>query len=370
MRHFTARFATDQEIDNWDDHVTSNPNGGNLLQSASFASVKSAHGWKPVFMVYEGVTEVGEGNDVEEREVSSYNLVLEKSIPLLGKIWYMIKGPDVNDIEDIPAIMEANREFVRSNGLKVFAIKIEPDIEDSESRSAFLHRAGLVKQFNIQPNDSTAILRTDADEETVLKSLHSRGRNAVRRAKREGAEVEQVELTEENMKKMFSLMDTVGQGNANVNLRSFEYYKQFWTTFARAGQGRLYFTYEDGEPSVGAFVIRYGRKGTYKDGGSKPRRRQYGDSHLVQWIALTDLMTDYGIEEYDFCGTPPKAELKNKEHGYYGLGLFKTSFTKTVIDFVGVYDQVLNPTAYKAWVSVVERVVRQIWWRRTKQPFY
>ena len=131
-------------------------------------------------MVYEGVTEVGEGNDVEEREVSSYNLVLEKSIPLLGKIWYMIKGPDVTDIEDIPAIMDANREFVRSNGLKVFAIKIEPDIEDSESRSAFLHRAGLVKQFNIQPNDSTAILRTDADEETVLKSLHSRGRNAVR----------------------------------------------------------------------------------------------------------------------------------------------------------------------------------------------
>ena len=72
MRHFTARFATDQEIDNWDDHVTSNPNGGNLLQSASFASVKSAHGWKPVFMVYEGVTEVGEGDDVEEREAVSY----------------------------------------------------------------------------------------------------------------------------------------------------------------------------------------------------------------------------------------------------------------------------------------------------------
>lgn len=370
MRHFTARFATDQEIDNWDDHVTSNPNGGNLLQSASFASVKSAHGWKPVFMVYEGVTEVGEGNDVEEREVSSYNLILEKSIPLLGKIWYMIKGPDVTDIEDIPAIMEANREFVRSNGLKVFAIKIEPDIEDSESRSAFLHRAGLVKQFNIQPNDSTAILRTDADEETVLKSLHSRGRNAVRRAKREGAEVEQVELTEENMKKMFSLMDTVGQGNANVNLRSFEYYKQFWTTFARAGQGRLYFTYEDGEPSVGAFVIRYGRKGTYKDGGSKPRRKQYGDSHLVQWSAITDLKQDHEITQYDFCGTPPSDQLKNKEHPYYGLGLFKTSFTKTVVDYVGVWDQPLSRAKYAVWNNVAEKVQRQLWVRRTGQPFY
>ena len=26
------------------------------------------------------------------------------------------------------------------------------------------------------------------------------------------------------------------------------------------------------------YVINYGTKGTYKDGGSRPRRKQYGDS--------------------------------------------------------------------------------------------
>ncbi|SIM04302.1 acetyltransferase (GNAT) family protein [Kocuria sp. AG109] len=371
LRHFTARFATAEEIDSWDEHVTENPNGGNLLQSASFAAVKARHGWKPVHLVYEGTTErPGADGGAVEQTVASYNLVLEKRVPLLGRLWYMIKGPDVADVRDIPAILDANREFVRREGLDVFAIKIEPDILDSPERAAFLHRAGLVKQFNIQPNDSTAVLDTDKDEEAVLKSLHSRGRNAVRRAIREGAEVEQVELTEENMKAMYALMDTVGQGHANVNLRSYEYYRQFWTTFAAAGQGRLYFTYEDGQPSVGAYVIRYGRKGTYKDGGSKPRRKQYGDSHLVQWRALTDLMKDYGIEQYDFCGTPPKDQLKNKEHHYYGLGLFKTSFTKSVIDYVGVWDQVLRPVQYRLWVRIVEKVMRQIWWRRTQQPFY
>ena len=371
MRHFTARFATDHEIAHWDELVVSNPNGGNLLQSASFAKVKSQHGWTPRFLVYEGVTEQTDAEGASaEVSVTSYNLVLEKKVPALGRLWYMIKGPDVADIRDIPAILEANRQFIQDESLRVFAVKIEPDILDSEENAAFLTRAGLVKQFNIQPNDSTAVLATDADEETVLKSLHSRGRNAVRRAKREGAEVSRVELTEENMRKMYALMDTVGQGTANVNLRSYEYYREFWTTFAEAGQGRLYFTYEDGEPSVGAYVINYGSKGTYKDGGSKPRRKQYGDSHLVQWTALTDLMREHGIVEYDFCGTPPKAELKNKDHHYYGLGLFKTSFTKTVIDFVGVYDQVINPVAYKLWTQGVEKVSRQIWVRRTGQPFY
>lgn len=360
MREFTARFATDQEIAAWDDHVTANPNGGNMLQSASFAEVKAEHGWRPLHLVHEPV----DGGQ------ASYNLVLEKKVPALGRLWYMIKGPDVASVEDVPGIAAATAQFVAEQGLDVFALKIEPDVPASEHARAVLARAGLRKSFDIQPNDSTAVLATDADEETVLKSLHSRGRNAVRRALREGCTVERVELTEENMRRMYGLMDTVGQGEANINLRSYDYYAKFWTTFERAGQGRMYFTYEDGEPSVGAYVVAYGRKGTYKDGGSKPRRRQYGDSHLVQWTAVTDLMREHGIVEYDLCGTPPSDRLKDKDHPYYGLGLFKTSFTKSVVDFVGVHDLVLRPARYAAWTRFAEKVQRQLWVRRTGQPFY
>ena len=328
------------------------------MQSASFASVKAKHGWKPLYLVYEGTTVL----DGAEAPFASYNLVLEKSVPALGKIWYMIKGPGVNSVEEIPAILDANKDFITREKLGVFAVKIEPDIIADDSINAFMAKTGLVKSWNIQPNDSTAILDTDKSEEDVLKSLSSRGRNAVRRSLREGCEVERVPLTEENMKKMYALMDTVGQGNANVHLRSYDYYRDFWTTFEQAGQGR--------EPSVGAYVIRYGQKGTYKDGGSKPRRKQYGDSHQVQWTALTDLMKEFDIKSYDFCGTPPKSELKNKDHHHYGLGLFKTSFTKDVIDYVGVWDQVLSPVKYKAWNQAVEKVMRQLWVRKTGQPFY
>lgn len=366
LREFTARFATADEVAKWDELVVANPNGGNMLQSASFASVKAKHGWKPLYLVYEGVTVL----DGESVPFKSFNLVLEKSVPALGKVWYMIKGPDVYSEQDIPAVLEANEKFIRENKLGVFLVKIEPDLLSDSATDAFMAKTGLVKSFNIQPNDSTAVLSTEGTEEEVLKSLSSRGRNAVRRSAREGCVVERVELTEENMRKMYALMDTVGQGNANVNLRSYEYYADFWTTFEKAGQGRLYFTYEDGEPSVGAYVIAYGDKGTYKDGGSKPRRKQYGDSHQVQWTALTDLMKDHGIKSYDFCGTPPKDQLKNKEHNYYGLGLFKTSFTKDVIDYVGVWDQVLSAPKYKVWNEIAEKVLRGLWVRKTGQPFY
>ncbi|GAB4100593.1 lipid II:glycine glycyltransferase FemX [Sinomonas halotolerans] len=370
---FTARFATDGEVENWDEHVTANPNGGNLLQSAAFAAVKRNFGWDVRHLVLEpagaAATAPGEAGADEARP--SYNLVLEKSFPLLGRFWYLIKGPDVAGVEDVPAALEAIGEFTRRERLNVFAVKIEPDIVDSEQARAVLSGAGLVKTFNLQPNDSTALLDISEEPNKVLRSLHSRGRNAVRRAEREGVQVEVAEPTEENYRAMHALMTGTlsAKSRSGTQVRSFEYYRQFWTEFTRRGQGRLYFVHENGRPSVGAFVITYGRKATYKDGGSLQKRSQYGDSHLVQWQAINDAK-QAGCTEYDFCGTPPAEKLKDTSHPFHGLGLFKTSFTKTVTDFVGCWDYVVDPVRYRVWTAVGEKAARQLYTRRTGQQFY
>ena len=357
LREFTARFASAEEVANWDAHVTANPNGGNLLQSEAFAEVKQHYGWKPLHLVY------------ETADYTSYNLVLEKSFPVLGKLWYLIKGPDVASVEDIPGIAAANAEFVKRARLGVFAIKIEPDIVLSDDARRVIEGAGLVKTHNLQPNDSTALLDISPQENQLLRNLHSRGRNAVRRAIREEVEVHNVEPTEENFRAMYALMTNTVEAKSQVRVREYEYYRQFWTNFVDRGQGRLLFVYENGVPSVGAFVINYGRKGTYKDGGSLQKRSQYGDSHLVQWTAINQLK-ELGCTEYDFCGTPPSDKLKDTSNPFHGLGLFKTSFSKTVTDFVGCYDQVLSPLKYKAWMAAGERVARQLYTRRTGQQFY
>ena len=357
LREFTARFASAEEVANWDSHVTANPNGGNLLQSEAFAEVKQHFGWKPLHLVY------------ETADYTSYNLVLEKSFPLLGKLWYLIKGPDVASVEDIPGITAANAEFVKRARLGVFAIKIEPDIILSDGAKRVLEGAGLLKTPNLQPNDSTALLDITPEENQLLRNLHSRGRNAVRRALREGVEVHNVEPSEQNFRSMYGLMTDTVEAKSQVRVREYEYYRQFWTNFIDRGQGRLLFVYENGVPSVGAFVVNYGRKGTYKDGGSLQKRSQYGDSHLVQWTAINQLK-ELGCTEYDFCGTPPSDQLKDTANPFHGLGLFKTSFSKTVTDFVGCYDQVLSPLKYKAWMAAGERVARQLYTRRTGQQFY
>lgn len=357
LREFTARFATAEEIENWDKHVTANPNGGNMLQSAAYASVKNGSGWSVRFLV------------LESGATSSYNVVLEKKFPVLGRLWYLIKGPDLDSVEDLKPALEACAAFARGRRLNVFSIKIEPDIIDSPEVPAQLAAAGLVKAPNIQSNDSTALLDIAAPANEVLRAISSRARNAIRRAEREGCVVVEREQSPETYQALYDLMADTVNAKGSMPLRSYEYYAQFWDEFCNRGQGRFFFVYEDGKPSVGAFVINYGAKATYKDGGSTQNRKQYGDSHLVQWAAIRR-MQELGCTEYDFCGTPPAARIKDKSHNLYGMGMFKTSFTKTVTDFVGCHDYVLSPIRHALWVKGAERIFRRLETARTGQQFY
>ena len=353
----TVRFASAAEIADWDTHVTANPLGGSFLQSSAFAETKKHFGWTPRYLVFDGPG------------VSSYNLVLEKSFPLLGRFWYLVKGPDAASAHDIPAICTALRAFLAHSKLRVFLIKIEPDLIDSAGARSVLQSAGLVRAFNLMPNDHTVLLDLSPEETQLLRNLPSRGRNAIRRAMREGVEVSRMELTDSAMRSMYELMSGTIAAKGTAEIRSYDYYRKFWTEFAARGQGQLYSVFEDGQPAVGAFVINYGRKGTYKDGGSVARRSRYGDSHLVQWTAINDARAK-GVTVYDFCGTPPSDRLKDVSHPHYGLGLFKTSFNKKVTDFVGCWDLPVGPVRYKVWVLAGERVFRQLYTRWTGNQFY
>lgn len=357
LREFTARFATDGEIENWDKHVVANPNGGNMLQSAAYATVKHGNGWTARFLVLEGAG------------TPSYNLVLEKKFPVLGSLWYLIKGPDTTHAAHLAPMLDAVAAFVRANKLNVFALKVEPDIVATPENLAVLAGTALLKVPNIQSNDSTAILDISAPEEDVFKAISSRARNAVRRAEREGCTVVQEQPGPETYRALYDLMANTVSAKGSMPLRSFDYYTRFWDEFCNRGQGNFFFVYEDGKPSVGAFVINYGSKATYKDGGSTQNRKQYGDSHLVQWAAIRR-MQELGCTEYDFCGTPPADRIKDKTHPLAGMGIFKTSFTKVVTDFVGCHDLVLDPFRYALWVKGGERVLRRLETARTGAQFY
>lgn len=345
----TLHFATTEELATWNSLVLANPDGGNVLQSSQMAEQKSLSGWTPRYILSDTLA----------------ILALEKSVPLLGKVWYIIKGPGVTTAEELAEILPELKSLAAKSG--VFVVKVEPEIIKTDTDVTTLTNLGLVQARSIQPNSSTVFLDLTGSLEDIMASLNQKGRHAIRRAERDGAVVKQVPATDENCQIMYDLYTITADGQFPV--RAYSYYKHFWQSFQQADMGQLFFAYADDKVVAAAYALIFGNKSTYKDGASLRERPVYGMSHFLQWNIIT-WAKSRGATVHDFCSSPPSDQIKNPDHPYYGFGKFKTSFSKHVVDFVGTYDIVIRPTSYKAWSRIVERIILRFHWMRHGENYY
>jgi len=341
------RFATQQEISEWNKHIIANPDGGNVFASYEFAMQKETGGYKSHFMF------------IDDLSVT----ILEKNAPLLGKLWYLPKGPGVTSAKELWGVLESLKPFAKKRG--VFAIRIESELNRDQQPT--LTRHGLIKSRPIIPNPSTITLDISDNLETIMTNLPQKGRHAIRRAERDGVTTELVESTDENCKIMFDLLSETAEGQFGI--RSYDYYRTFWQRFESAGYGQLFFAYYEKQVVAGAYAMVYGTKSTYKDGASIRKRNVYGASHLLQWRVI-EWAKSCGAKLHDFCGSPPSDEINNPNHKHYGIGLFKTAFNKTVTDYIGCYDLIINPTKYKIWTKFSEKVAHRLHYYKHHDSYY
>lgn len=343
----TTRFATPHEIADWDTHILANPDGGNVFGSLEFARQKETGGYIARF-VFVGDIAI---------------TVLEKSAPLLGKLWYLPKGPGITSTKDLFMALKALTSFAQSYG--VFAVRIEPEL--ARSAQPTLARHGLIKAVPIIPNPSTITLDIHDPLPKLLASLPQKGRYAIKRAERDGVTVTAVGATEKNCRQMYDLLATTAEGQFGI--RSYDYYRSFWQRFEAGGYGQLFFALADGKLVAGAYAMVFGTKSTYKDGASVRSRSVYGASHLLQWHVIGWAQSQ-GASVHDFCGSPPSEDINNADHKHHGIGLFKTAFSKTVTDYVGCYDVVIQPIQYKLWSKIGERVLRRLHYYKHHDSYY
>lgn len=343
----TARFATPEEISHWNELIVANPDGGNVFSSYEYAMQKELTDYK-VHFVMVGALAV---------------TILEKNTPPLGKLWYLPKGPNVITSKQLFDTLKQLRPLAAKR--HVFAIRVESELPRTQQPT--LSRHGLKKATPIIPNPSTITLNIASKSDDLLMSLPQKGRHAIRRAEREGVKVELVEANAKNCRTMYKLLSQTAEGQFGI--RSYNYYKVFWQQFEKAGYGQLFFASYKGKVVAGAYAMVLGKKSTYKDGASIRARTVYGASHLLQWHVI-EWAKSKGAIIHDFCGSPPSDEINNPDHPHHGIGLFKTAFSKNVIDFIGCYDYVLSVARYKAWTKIGERVYRHNYYKRTKDYYY
>lgn len=343
----TARYATDDEIAQWDSLILRNPDGGNVFSSFEYSEIKKLTGYTPRYIINNKLAIT----------------VLEKSTPPLGKLWYLPKGPNVTSTKQLFDTLNALKPLAKK--ANVFAVRIESELDRSSRQT--IERHGLIKAAPIIPNPSTITIDISSSLEDILTALPQKGRHAIRRAERDGVTVKNVPVSEENAKAMYALLAETAEGQFGI--RSYNYYKTFWQTFEKANLGQLFFAYFEGKIVAGAYAMALGKKSTYKDGASVRQRTAYGASHFLQWNVI-EWVKSKGALLHDFCGSPPSDEISNPDHPHYGVGLFKQSFSKNIVDYIGCYDYVISPLRHKVWNKLGEKVHRRLYYKRTNDYYY
>lgn len=341
-----VRFATEEEIINWNDHINANPDGGNILQGKEFIDQKVKSGWTPRYLF------------IEDRAV----VAIEKSIPLLGRVWYIPKGPSTTSVSDLDALIRELKPFAKKQD--VFTIKIEPELGYETDLSTL----DLIPTKPVQLNFATVYVNLSPSLDEILASLNQKGRHAIRRAERDGVTVQAVPANDENCKIMYDLFVETAQG-AGFVIRPPEYYKDFYRAYESIGMGQLFFAYYESKVVAAAFAMVQGTKSMYKDGASIRERTAYGASHLLQWHVM-QWAKQKGSLSHDLAGVPPIKDLKNPDHPFSGLARFKTSFNKQATQYVGAFEVPVARWKAMLWHRYIEKIVRRLYLKRYGQSYY
>ena len=345
----SIRFATDDEILNWNNLITSNQDGGNIFQVKEFGQIKQKYnGWNPLFIVCGQL----------------YVMILEKKIIGLGKYWYIPKGPGVKSAEELSKIVQPIKKFAKKQ--KVFQVKLEPEIVESTEVKKQLKKLGLIKTHPVQAGN-TIIVDISKSIEEISAGFTSKTRGNIRAGQKTGVTTEIVPINDENANLLFSMMfETM---SSHTHLRSFEYFKDFWQSYENAGNGFFIFAKADGRVISIDFIMKIGTKAARKDAGSIRDHSIRGASAFLEYEVIKYLQS-IGITEYDLFGSPPSDQIKNPNHPFFGFGTFKAGFNQNVTDYIGCYDIAINPIKSKFWNKYGERIARKISLKTTGDIFY
>lgn len=343
-------FVTSPDPREWDARIAANPDGGNVYQSHALGQVKRMARWEPRYAL---------AGDVAMT-------IHTKRAPGFGTVWYVPKGPCVEDVDALRPLVDELRAAAAREG--VMFVRIEPEIRESPEALAALGSMGLVRTDPVQPHSSTVVFDLPASEEELLGSYPSKTRNMVRRAIREGVVVERAPHTDETYEQMWDLWSAVVR-DQELGVRGKDYFVQSWRTMVRAGVAQPVVARVEGQMVAWALVTVIGTVAAYKEGASTRERPVPGVSQLVQYEGMRWAI-EHGARTYDLVGTPHSTKVDDRDDMRYGLGVFKRGFSKDVIDYVGAWDLVLRPRRYAAWQRIGQRVVTRLQRREPGDAFW
>lgn len=309
----------------------------NLFQSTRWGLLKSLSGWFPQSYLFR--------NEREGKIVGTV-LLLKKNLPLLDFcILYAPRGPilDFSDHLLYSQVLEALKKI--SQLQKAILLKLNPNVPATNS---FVMENLIQLTGGLSPNPSmhsiTMRLSVQQNDEDLQAHFDPRARTALRKAIKDGVQIEEAN-SPESLKKFFEILAQTSQ-RKDFYIPSLSLIQQVHEIFVQTGFGKIYLARDHEEYLAGACFLRTSGECRYMWGGSLPQKRNLNPNHLIQWTAIK-WARDCGCQFYDFQGVDrSKDDAKTKSGSYF----FKSSFGGEEVKFVGEYDLVIKPWLYRSFL--------------------
>jgi peptidoglycan pentaglycine glycine transferase (the first glycine) len=338
----------------WDVFAAEHP-CGHLMQSRAWAAARAETGWAPFFVAIRA-----------PEAIRAAALCLRRKIPGTGlTLLYTPRGPvvDWGDRRAANALGEAIRQLAAAQ--RAFLVQADPAVPESRlDVHAALQGLGFRREekrgvFRIlQPRWVMRIpLDAYAGPDGLLAALPHKTRYNIHLAERKGLRV--VSRTDDGACRLFHAMLSAGARAKGFPVRGFAYHAALWRHCVQAGLGEYLFAHKGDEAVAAIQVLRFGTTAWYMYGASADRDRHLMPSYLLQWAAILRAW-EAGCRCYDMRGV--YSRTPEPDHPDYGVYDFKRKFNAEMVSFLGEYDLVVRPGAYRAWRALERMVQRPAAW--------
>ncbi len=193
---------------------------------------------------------------------------------------------------------------------------------------------------------------TPRTEEDVLAGMNQQWRRNIKKAAKQGVEVESSTSGGADLKVFHDLyVHTAGRDHFTPRPLSY-----FETMFASLGAEeedriRLYLARHEGDLVAATIAIRVGAHSWYSYGASSTEKREVRGSNAVQWQMIRDAL-EAGAQVYDLRGI---TDTLDPDDGHVGLIQFKVGTGGEAVEYAGEWDLPINRAIHFAFDLYMKR---------------
>lgn len=272
--------------------------------------------------------------------------IIEHKLPLVGKYFYIPKGPIIKLDSSISLGMTKVIAIAKENNAGWIRVDSENDEVLKLIKKNTEYKISKAPH-DMQPKEIFVIDITKTEEE-LLTEMKPKTRYNVNLAKKKGVKVFQTK--EKKYVEEFLRLVKAIESRKGIKFHPAEYYKKMLEVVPENMLG-LYVAEYNGKVIAANLVVFYGNTTVYLHGATDDEYRNVMAPYLLQWKAIEDAKL-MGYKWYDFGGV--KIQDTNS---WAGITKFKLGFSPSTqpIEFPGSYDIIINPFRY--WLY---RIIQKI----------